>query len=85
MSKLTDLSKRWTDIAKKRSAAYSDPKCHWRQNFQHAIPLPRARRTAEVVTWLAKMCQDDFSLDLTNVSFKSKQDAILFKLTWVGV
>jgi pentatricopeptide repeat protein len=85
MSKLDDLEKRLNSIRARGSTVYSDPKCHWRKNFEFPVAFARARRTGEVVKWLNKMCQDDFSLDLTNVSFKNKQDAMLFKLTWVGV
>lgn len=75
------------ELLSKTPSYTHDPKYHRFQGYEHKVTV--RPRTMEMVIWCNKHCKSDYSLDANSsagdvVSFKNKDDAILFKLTWGG-
>lgn len=68
-----------------RPSAYRNPKYNRHKHFEFKVPILNKNRTMSMIYWCNANCQEGYSSDPNDtMSFKNKDDAILFKLTWGG-
>lgn len=61
------------------------PRHHVNERFEFLVEFNYRRRSREIAEWCQANGEGNYSLDGKGVSFELKKDALLFKLTWVGV
>lgn len=89
MKKIKELETELQDLMSKRPAHTKNAKYHRFQNYEHKVTFSDLRQTLQMSKWCNDHCQDDYSIDAATadgnvMSFKSQDDALLFKLTWGG-
>lgn len=89
MKKIKEIEAELKDVMSKRPANTRDPKYHRFQNYEHKVTFKAMLQTLQMSQWCNEHCQDAYSIDASTaaghtMSFKNKDDAIMFKLTWGG-